>query len=107
MSGWGWGKQSHDAAAGAGAGGGGAGAGAGWAAGGKVAVHKVDKIDHVLNLVTRPTGPAAGYYASGGGGVERSPWDDGRSGGANKGDDINRKAEDFIKRQRSKWSLIR
>jgi len=103
MSGWGWGQQSHDAAAGAGAGGGGAAAAGGWAAGGKVAMHKVDKIDHVLNLVTRPTGPAAGYYA--GGGVEKSPWDDGRRGA--KGDDINRKAEDFIKMQRSKWSLIR
>ncbi|CAN6326647.1 unnamed protein product [Urochloa humidicola] len=62
-----------------------------------VAVQKVDKIDKVLNLVPRPRLPAYG------GGDGRAYWDDGRR--AAKGDDIDRKAQEFINRQRSIWSL--
>ncbi|CAL4895761.1 unnamed protein product [Urochloa decumbens] len=63
---------------------------------GEVAVQKVDKIDQVLNLAPSPRLPV---YGGGGG---RTSWDGGR---AAKGDDIDRKAQEFINRQRSMWSL--
>jgi len=62
------------------------GAGAGEA--GEVAVEKVPKIEVHYNLVSRPP-----VY-----GLSRAP----RGGGGAEGDDINKKAEEFIK-QRKLW----
>ncbi|KAL6594568.1 hypothetical protein ACP70R_048306 [Stipagrostis hirtigluma subsp. patula] len=72
---FGWGKSPAPAAGGAGA-------------GGEVAVQKVERIE-VHNLVCRPP-----VY-----GAPRPPR---RGGGAAEGDDIDRKAEEFIK-QRKMW----
>ncbi|PAN17212.1 hypothetical protein PAHAL_3G113900 [Panicum hallii] len=75
-----------------------AGAGAARAVLGEVAVQKVDRIDQVLIIQD----PSASPPVPGGGGVRTAPPG---GGGAAKGDDIDRKAEEFINRQRSMWAL--
>ncbi|RLN00461.1 hypothetical protein C2845_PM06G07490 [Panicum miliaceum] len=77
-----------------------AGAGAARAVPGEVAVQKVDRIDQVLIS----QGPSASPpVPGGGGGVRTAPPGGGRA--AKGGDDIDRKAEEFINRQRSMWAL--
>ncbi|CAL4910402.1 unnamed protein product [Urochloa decumbens] len=72
-----WGKNPTPFTSGAGAG-----------AAGEVAVEKVPKIEVLHNLVSRPS-----IY-----GLKPAP----RGGGGAEGDDINKKAEEFIK-QRKQW----